>query len=76
VIKLPLAALRQEGPGTAVWVLDPASMTVKSQPVQVGAVDGNEVVVSTGLAAGMQVVVTGVHVLAPGQKVSLYLSAR
>ena len=76
VIKLPLAALRQEGQGTAVWVLDPASMTVKSQPVQVGAIDGNEVGVTAGLAAGMQVVVTGVHVLAPGQKVSLYQPAR
>ena len=51
-------------------------MTVKSQPVQVGAIDGNEVGVTAGLAAGMQVVVTGVHVLAPGQKVSLYQPAR
>lgn len=76
VIRLPLSALRQEGAGSAVWLLDPASMTVKSQPVQLGAADGNEVVVVSGLAAGMQVVATGVHVLSPGQKVSLYVAAR
>ncbi len=76
VIKLPLAALRQEGGGSAVWLLDPASMTVSSRAVQIGAADGNEVVVMSGLSTGMQVVVTGVHVLAPGQKVSLYAAAR
>ncbi len=76
VIRLPLSALRQDGPGSAVWVLDPASMTVSSRPVQVGAPEGNEVVVTSGLSAGMQVVATGVHVLSPGQKVSLYAPAR
>jgi multidrug efflux system membrane fusion protein len=72
VIKLPTNALRQEGQGTAVWLLDSASMTVKSQAVQVATADGNEVVISAGLQPGMQVVVAGVHVLSPGQKVTLY----
>jgi multidrug efflux pump subunit AcrA (membrane-fusion protein) len=72
VIKLPTSALWQQGQTTAVWVLDPASMTVKPQTVQVATADGNDVVVSAGLQPGMQVVVAGVHVLAPGQKVTLY----
>ncbi|MBE7940058.1 MULTISPECIES: efflux RND transporter periplasmic adaptor subunit [Ramlibacter] len=72
VIKLPTSALRQEGQGSAVWVLDRGSMTVKSQPVQVATADGNEAVIASGLAPGMTVVVAGVHVLAPGQKVSLW----
>ncbi|MBP9906513.1 MAG: efflux RND transporter periplasmic adaptor subunit [Rhodoferax sp.] len=72
VIKLPTNALRQEGQGTAVWILDSATMTVKSQSVQVATADGNEVVISAGLQPGMQVVVAGVHVLSPGQKVTLY----
>jgi RND family efflux transporter MFP subunit len=72
VIKLPTSALRQEGQATAVWLLDMASMTVKSQIVQVATADGNEVVIASGLQPGMQVVVAGVHVLAPGQRVSLY----
>ena len=72
VIKLPTSALRQEGQGTAVWVLDVASMTVKLQPVQVATADGNAVVITAGLQPGMQVVTAGVHVLSPGQKVTLY----
>ncbi len=72
VIKLPTSALRQEGQGSAVWVLDPASMTVRSQPVQIATADGNEAVIASGLAPGMQVVTAGVHVLAPGQTVSAY----
>mgnify|MGYP000250482347 CR=1 FL=1 len=72
VLKLPTSALRQEGGGSAVWVLDKPSMTVRSQPVQVATADGNEAVIARGLEPGMQVVVAGVHVLAPGQKVSIY----
>ena len=72
VIKLPTSALRQEGATTAVWVVDQPGMTVRSQPVQVATADGNEAVIAAGLVPGMQVVVAGVHVLAPGQKVSIY----
>jgi multidrug efflux system membrane fusion protein len=76
VIKLPTSALRQEGQGTAVWVLDTASMSVRSQVVQIATADGNDVVVASGLQPGMQVVVAGVHVLAPGQKVTIYKENR
>lgn len=72
VIKLPTSALRQEGAGTAVWVLDEAAMTVRSQPVQVGTVDGNQVVIVSGLQTGQKVVAAGVHVLTVGQKVTVY----
>jgi RND family efflux transporter MFP subunit len=73
VIKLPTSALRQQGQATAVWVVDTASMTVQSQIVQIATADGNDVVVSGGLQPGTQVVVAGVHVLAPGQKVKIYI---
>lgn len=72
VIKLPTSALRQEGQATAVWLVDKASMTVKSQVIQVSTADGNEAVVASGLQPGMLVVSAGVHVLSPGQKVTLY----
>ncbi|AMM26101.1 efflux RND transporter periplasmic adaptor subunit [Variovorax sp. PAMC 28711] len=72
VIKLPTSALRHEGQGTAVWVLDKASMQVRSQPVQVATADGNAAVIAGGVTPGMLVVVAGVHVLSPGQKVSIY----
>lgn len=76
VIKLPTTALRQEGKGTAVWVLDTASMTVKSQAVTVATADGNEAVIAAGLAPGVQVVTAGVHVLTPGQKVMVFKEKR
>lgn len=72
VIKLPTSALFQQGQSSAVWVLDVPSMTVKPQVVQIATADGNDVVVASGLQPGMQVVVAGVHVLAPGQKVTIY----
>lgn len=72
VIKLPLAAVLQQQGQTSVWVLEPQTMTVKSQPVQVGGADGNEVVVAGGLQPGQEIVIAGVHVLTPGQKVKRY----
>jgi multidrug efflux system membrane fusion protein len=72
VIKLPTSAFRQDGKQSAVWVLEPASMTLRLQPVQIATADGNEVVVASGLQPGTQVVVAGVHVLSPGQKVTIY----
>jgi len=72
VLKLPTSALRADGGATAVWVLDRDTMTVRSQRVQVDTADGNEAVVTSGLAPGATVVVAGVHVLSPGQKVAIY----
>lgn len=76
VIKLPLAAVLQQGGKTSVWTLDGASMTVKPVPVQVGGAEGNEVVIAGGLNPGQEVVVAGVHVLNPGQKVKRYVPPR
>jgi len=72
VIKLPTSALWQQGQGSAVWVYDPASSTVRAQAVQVAGADGNDAVIAAGLTPGMRVVATGVHVLNPGQKVTVY----
>jgi membrane fusion protein, multidrug efflux system len=76
VIKLPLAAVLQQGGKTSVWILDGASMTVKPVAVQVGGAEGNDVVIAGGLSPGQEVVVAGVHVLNPGQKVKRYVPPR
>ena len=74
VIKLPTTALRQEQGKTSVWVYDPAQQTVQAQEVVVSTADENEAVIAKGLSLGQQVVAAGVHVLSPGQKVTVYRS--
>jgi RND family efflux transporter MFP subunit len=71
-IKLPLAAVFEVKGAPAVWVVDRASMTVKQQPVRVAGAEGNDVVLAGGVSPGETVVIAGVHVLTPGQKVRLY----
>lgn len=73
-MRLPGTALRWEAGKTSVWVLDAATMTVRSQAVEVDTADGNDAVVRSGLQAGDEVVVSGVHVLTPGQKVTRYVA--
>jgi len=75
-IKLPTSALRLEAGATSVWVLDPSTMTVKSQAIEVNTADGNDAVVTAGLQNGDQVVLSGVHVLTAGQKVSVFTAAK
>jgi multidrug efflux system membrane fusion protein len=72
VIKLPLAAVFEQQGRSSVWLLDRDTMTVRAQAIQVGGAEGNQIVVMNGLAPGQVVVTAGVHVLSPGQRVSLY----
>lgn len=72
VARLPLSAVMSQQGRSAVWLLDKASMTVRVQPVEVAAADGNLLVIASGLSPGQLVVTAGVHALTPGQKVSLY----
>jgi membrane fusion protein, multidrug efflux system len=71
-LRLPVSALTQAQGETHVWVVEPDSMKVRLQKVQIGGAEGNEVLVASGLKAGMRVVTAGVHVLVPGQQVRLW----
>lgn len=79
VIKLPTSALMRgsatDKKASAVWVFDAASATVQLRPVQVAGVDGNQVVIASGVKVGEEVVSAGVHVLQPGQKVTRFAAA-
>lgn len=75
VLKLPSTAVWQQGSGSAVWVFDPASQTVKARTVQVAGLDGNEAVIAGGLQSSEEVVALGVHVLTEGQRVNRYAGA-
>lgn len=71
-LTLPTSALRHDKAGTSVWVLNPSDMTVNVKAIDVGSAQGNEVLVKSGLQMGDQVVLSGVHVLTAGQKVSIF----
>lgn len=64
---IPLQAVLLEGASPQVWIYDQGS--VRRQPVQVGGVAGNDLVVTQGLKPGDTVVTAGVHLLKDGQKV-------
>lgn len=70
-LTLPLHALVRDKNATAVWVVDPKSMTVALVPITVGGTSGNEVLVAQGLTAGQLIVTAGVHKLQAGQKVRM-----
>ena len=73
VLTLPSSAVWQQAQGgAAVWVFDAPTSTVRAQTVQLGGVQGNALVVRSGLQAGQQVVAAGTHVLTEGQKVLVY----
>jgi membrane fusion protein, multidrug efflux system len=67
LIRLPLTALLNEKNQTSIWVIENGA--VKSVPVQVGGVMGNEVLIASGVNAGQMIVTAGVNTLRAGQKV-------
>ena len=54
-----------------VWVVDPATQTVKLTRVETNGVSGNEMRVKAGLQSGQLVVTAGANLLEDGQKVRL-----
>lgn len=70
-IQIPaLALFRAEG-GSAVWVVDPVTLTVSARPIAVQANDSEWVRVQSGLNPGDIIVTAGVQALRPRQKVRL-----
>lgn len=70
-ISLPASALTRIEGQSAVWLVDPAKLTVSLHQVQIGRFDPGTVLVSHGLTGGEIVVTAGVQALHPGQKVRL-----
>lgn len=71
VIRLPLSAVLEARGRSSVWVYDARTSTVKSRAIALAGVDGNQVIVSSGLVPDEIVVTAGVHVLTEGQQVKL-----
>ena len=69
IVRLPLAALYNDGEKPAVWVVDAGTNTVALRGVTVARYTQDAVEISAGLKSGDVVVRAGVHKLNPGQKV-------
>jgi membrane fusion protein, multidrug efflux system len=70
-IKIPAAAVWQQGGQSFVWIVDLQSKTVASRPVRIASVEGNTATIAAGLQPGTRVVTAGVHFLAEGQLVKV-----
>jgi RND family efflux transporter MFP subunit len=71
IIEIPATALTRFNQQPAVWIVDPANLTVSIRNVDVLRHDPASVAVSEGLDTGEVVVTAGVQALHPGQKVRL-----
>jgi multidrug efflux system membrane fusion protein len=69
VIRLPLSALISRDGKPTVWKLDAASSMVHATSIETGAIDGNDIVVASGLSQGDIVVTAGANLLREAQKV-------
>ena len=70
-LAIPAGALTGTDRQPAVWIVDPASMTVTLRPIEIANFDQARVVVARGIEPGDVVVTAGVQALRPGQKVRL-----
>lgn len=71
VISIPASSLTELNGQPAVWIVDPASLTVSLRNVGLLRFTPDSVVVTDGLATGDIVVTAGVQALHPGQQVRL-----
>jgi RND family efflux transporter MFP subunit len=70
-VDLPATAILEKDGKSFVWVVDAAKGTVALRAVTVGAREGDNIAVTSGISAGERIVVAGVHSLAEGQPVKV-----
>lgn len=70
-VSLPWSALFRWQDKPAVWVLDPGRGTVAPKTVAIERYAGSAIVLADGVAPGERVVVAGIQLLRPGQKVAV-----
>ncbi|MGP7733745.1 efflux RND transporter periplasmic adaptor subunit [Oceanimonas smirnovii] len=70
IVTIPLQAVVAGPDGnTSVWKVNPESQQAERQPITLGPVQGENVVVNTGLESGERIVTAGVSQLREGMKV-------
>lgn len=71
LIHVPASAMVTQNGKAGVWAVQPEGSVVKFQPVEFAGVQGNEVLVASGLKAGDVIATAGAGFLREGQKVRL-----
>jgi multidrug efflux system membrane fusion protein len=72
-ISIPLIAAQSDAEHQAfVWKVDPGSMTVSRQPVELGTMHGSMVDIKSGLQEGDIIATSGLRVLEAGMQVRRY----
>jgi RND family efflux transporter MFP subunit len=74
VARVPLSALFDQGTGASLYVADSKTGAVVLKPVVVKSYESRDVVISSGVDEGDEVVVLGVQKLDPAQKVRVVSS--
>ena len=69
-MRLPLSALTQSKGRPAVWVVDPATSTLRLTPIRTGAFSEDGVPVLSGIKPTDWVVAAGAHLVLEGEKVA------
>ena len=69
MLKVPLTALMPQKDASAVWLVENGH--VRLVPVQIAGPSGNDILLASGVSAGQTVVIAGVSLLKPGQKVTI-----
>jgi RND family efflux transporter MFP subunit len=71
IVRLPLAAVMNDGRGAAVWVVDASGRKVERRPIGLAALAADGALIDSGLAAGERVVSLGVHLVDEGKPVRI-----
>jgi RND family efflux transporter MFP subunit len=71
VAVLPLAAVMNDGRGTAVWKLTGAGDRIERQTITIASLTEETALISGGLAEGDRVIGLGVHKVDPGRPIRI-----
>ena len=64
-------ALTSENGAPAVWVVDPATLSVSRRPITMQSFDSESLIVTAGVTPGERVVTAGANLVYPQQIVAL-----
>ncbi|MCI5044390.1 MAG: efflux RND transporter periplasmic adaptor subunit [Aquisalinus sp.] len=69
-VAVPLGSILAEGDNLFVWVVDPSDQSLIKTAVTIGDGAGDQIVVTSGLTSGQQIVAAGVSFLNEGMRVT------